>query len=462
MMNAILPNSPAARDIAYYIHPQTNLATFRNEGPMLVARGQGCRIVDDSGKEYIDAAAGLWCASLGFNASERLARVAYEQMKTLGYYHTFRQRALNVQIDLVEKLLSLAPVPMSKVLLQCSGSEANDTAIKLVWYYQNAVGKPEKIKIIGRKNGYHGNTVASVSLSGKPDMHAGFNLPLPMMRHTEFPHYYRNHKDDESEEAFATRMAEALEQMILAEGPQTVGAFFAEPVMGAGGAILPPASYFAKIQAVLRKYDVLFVADEVICGFGRTGNWWGCQTYDLVPDMISCAKALSAAFQPISALLINEKIYQAMLSVGEKGAAFAHGYTHSGHPVTAAVALETLRIYEESDIVNHVRRVGAYLGGKLAKLAEHPLIGDTRGVGLLHGMEMVADKKSRRPFEPVGTAGAILDRHAQRHGLIVRVVGDRIAFSPPLVIDEPEIDEMLRRLRLALDDTLGDLSKKAA
>jgi len=461
-MSTMLPNSPAARDVAYHIHPQTNLRKLKDEGPMVVVRGEGCRIFDESGKDYIEAAAGLWCASLGFTAPERLARVAYDQMKQLGYYHTFRQASHPIVIDLAEKLLSIAPKGMAKAIFQCSGSEANDTAIKLIWYYHHAKGNPAKMKIIGRMFGYHGNTIAAVSVSGRPDMHADFGLPLPMMRHTEFPHYYRLHEKGESEEQFATRMADALEKLILAEGPETVGGFFAEPVMGGGGGILPPTTYFEKIQRVLRKYDVLFVADEVICGFGRTGNWWGSQTFDLEPDMISCAKALSAAFQPISALLVSDKIYQAMLTESDKRGSFAHGYTHSGHPVTAAVALETLRIYEEMDLVGHVRRVGAHLQRELAKSADHPLVGDINGVGLLHGVELVRDKAARSGYTPAGKVGGIIDRHARKRGLILRVVGDRVVFTPPLIIDEAEVDEMVARWRGALDDTWADLRREAA
>lgn len=256
-------------------------------------------------------------------------------------------------------------------------------------------------------------------------------------------------------------MAEALERLILAEGPETIGGFFAEPVMGGGGGILPPQTYFEKIQRVLRKYDVLFVADEVICAFGRTGNWWGSQTYALEPDMISCAKALSAAFQPISALLVNDRIYRAMLVESDKRGNFAHGYTHAGHPVAAAVALETLRLYEEMDLIAHIRRIGARLGQGLTEFADHPLIGDVRGVGLLYGIELVQDKRSRSPYAPAGRAGTILDRHARRRGLILRVVGDSAVFTPPLIIDEAEVEEMLGRWRGALDDAWAELRHAA-
>lgn len=451
-----MPNSAEARDIASYIHPQTNPRTHQETGPTIITKGDGIWIEDSDGKRILDAAAGLWCASLGFAANERLARVAYDQMRRLGYYQTYRSSSNDSTIDLSEKLLKLAPVPMSKVLLQCSGSEANDTAIKLIWYYHHAIGKPDKKKIIGRMAGYHGNTVAAASLSGKPDMHADFGIPLPMMRHTEFPHWYRNHLEGESEEAFATRMAEALDKLIVEEGPETVAAFFAEPVMGAGGAVVPPRTYFQKIQAVLQKHDVLFVADEVICGFGRTGNWWGSQTYDLKPDMISCAKALSAAFQPISALLINEKIYQAMLVEGDRQGNFAHGYTYSGHPVTTAVALEALKIYEETDIVGHVQSVGPRLIAGLRALTDHPIVGHADGVGLIAGLELVADKATRRLFPAEARIGVIADRMARKHDLILRVIGNRLALSPPLIITPSEIDELLLRLRRTLDDTAAE------
>jgi 4-aminobutyrate--pyruvate transaminase len=289
-------------------------------------------------------------------------------------------------------------------------------------------------------------------------MHADFNLPLPMMRHTEFPHYYRQHQEGESEEAFATRMADALDSLIIGEGPDTVAAFFAEPVMGAGGAIIPPKTYFAKVQAVLRKHDVLFVADEVICGFGRTGNWWGSNTFKLEPDMLTCAKALSAAFQPISAVLISEKLHQAMLAQSDKLGSFAHGYTHSGHPVATAVALEVLKIYEEMDINGRARELGRRMLGGLKRFSAHPLVGDVAGVGLIAGIELVQDKRTRAGYEPVGRAGKVVDRIGNAHGLVLRVIGDRIAFAPPFVISEGEIDEMLTGLGRTLDAAHRELA----
>lgn len=453
-MNQLLkPNSLAARDIAYVVHPQTNLTVHR---PIVMDRGEGVFMVDEDGKSYLDAASGLWQSSLGY-ASERLAKVAYDQMCRLGTYHTFRHNTNEPSILLSEKLISIAPVPMSKVLLQCSGSEANDTAIKLAWYYHAAIGKPEKCKIIGRDRGYHGTTCASNSVSGKRDMHADFHLPLPMFRHTEFPHYYRNHVDGETEEEFASRMADALEKLILDEGPETVAAFFAEPVMGSGGAVLPPRTYFDKIQAVLRKYEVLLIADEVICGFGRTGRMWGSQTFGLKPDMVSCAKALSAGMIPVSALLINEKIYQAMVAQSEKLGAFAHGFTYAGHPVSAAVALEALQIYEEMDVAALTTRLGVRLKAGLQKLLDYPFVGHINSIGLIGGLELMTDREKRIPLDPARKVMQALDRNTRKNGLILRLIGDRAAFAPPYIIREEEIDEMFRRLRLSLEETFAEV-----
>ncbi len=451
-----LPNSLQARDIASVVHPQTNLALHLEQGPTVIERGEGIYVYDDNGTRFLDAAAGLWCASLGY-ANERLARVAYEQMRRLGYYHLYRHTTHEPGVQLAEHLLRIAPVPMSKVLFQCSGSEANDTAIKLVWYYHAAIGKPEKRKIIGRRMAYHGSTSASISASGKPDMHADFGLPFPGFLHTEYPHYYRHHRDGETEEQFASRMAEALDALIVAEGPDSCAAFIAEPVMGAGGGLTPPRSYWEKMQAVVRRHDMLFIADEVICGFGRTGAMWGSQTYDLAPDMISCAKALSAGMQPISALLVNDRVFAAMLDESRKLGNFAHGFTYAGHPVTTAVALETLRIYDDMNMLEHVGRVGPYMQHLLGRLAEHPLVGEVRGVGLLCGIELVADKARRAPFDPARKVGPAVDRLARRQGLVARFIGDRIALSPPLIVTEPELDDMAARLTRALDDCWAEL-----
>ena len=449
-MNA---NSHDLLDRASLVHQQTDLAAYRETGGTIMARGEGVYVFDEAGNKYLEAMAGLWCASLGFS-ERRLADAAYKQLLELPYYHTFFAKSNVPSVELADRLLSIAPAQMSKVMFQCSGSEANDTAIKLVWYYNNALGRPKKKKIIGRVRGYHGTTIASVSASGQPHMQGDFDVPLPMFRHTDNPHYYRFHEDGESEEQFSARMADSLEKLILAEGPETVAAFFAEPVQGGGGAITPPAGYFERIQPILKKYDILFVADEVICGFGRTGNMWGSQTYNLEPDMISCAKALSAAYQPISALMISEKINQALIAQSEKLGTFGHGFTYGGHPVACAVALETLKIYDERNIVGHVRKLEPLFQGGLKATESHPLVGNARGVGLIAGVEIMLDKAKRTPFPATAKAGIIVQEECHKAGLIVRAIGDRIAFTPPLVITANEIDEMLSKFRKGLDAAL--------
>jgi len=376
----------------------------------------------------------------------------------LGYFHPFRHRSHEPAVELAETLLKIAPVPMARVVFQCSGSEANDTAVKLAWYYWNAVGEPRRTKIIARQMAYHGSTCAAVSLSGKPDMHAGFGLPFAPFKHTEFPHYYRRHEAGETEGEFSARMAEALERLIETEGADTIAAFFAEPVMGAGGAIVPPQNYFEKVQAVLRKHDILFVADEVICGFARTGEMWGSQTYALRPDMITSAKALSAAMQPISAVLISERIHEAMLAQSDKRGNFAHGFTYAGHPVAAAVALEVQKIYAEIDIVARAKRLGPLLHSALGRLAAHPLVGDVRGVGLILGMELMRDGEQRVPFDAALGVGARVDAAAKQHGLLLRVIGDRLVFAPPLVIEADEIEAIGERLKRALDEVADELT----
>jgi 4-aminobutyrate--pyruvate transaminase len=447
-------NSAASRDKAYYLHPYTNLKTHEDVGPLVIERGEGVHVFDDSGKAYIEGMAGLWCTSLGFG-EERLVEAAMRQMRKLPFYHAFTHKAHDPGIDLAEALIKIAPVPMSKVFFTNSGSEANDTVVKLVWYYNNALSRPHKKKIIGRQKGYHGVTVASASLTGLPHLHRDFDLPIAGILHTDCPHFYRYGEEGETEEDFATRLADQLEQLILAEGPDTIAAFIAEPVMGAGGVIVPPATYFDKIQPVLKRYDILFIADEVICGFGRTGSMFGTQTYNLQPDIITVAKALSSAYMPIAAVMISEPIYQAMVRQSEKIGTFGHGYTYSGHPVAAAVALETLKIYEERDIVSHVRTVAPHLQDGLRRFKNHPLVGEIRGVGLIAGVEIVADKAAKTPFDPKVGIGGHVARFAQEHGLIVRAMGDSIGFSPPLIITSAELDDLVTRFGKALDDTVG-------
>ncbi|MBM3646711.1 MAG: aspartate aminotransferase family protein [Alphaproteobacteria bacterium] len=451
-------NSNAARDIAHHLHPQTNLDKHETIGPLTIVRGRGIYVVDDDGKEYIEGMAGLWSAALGFS-NERLARVAYEQMKQLPYYHAFHHRSHEPAIDLAEKLKQMAPVEMSKVFFANSGSEANDTVVKMVWYMNNALGRPAKKKIISRLKGYHGITLASASLTGLPNNHRSFDVPLPGFFHTLTPHYYRNGKDGESEEQFATRCAEELEALIAKEGgADQVAAMICEPVLGAGGVIVPPKGYYEKIQAVCAKYDMLFIADEVICGFGRTGSVWGCQTLNIKPDILTCAKALSASFLPISAVMVNERVYQALKSESGKIGTWGHGFTYSGHPVAAAVALEAQKIYDEIDLYGHAKRMSPVFQKHIQSFADHPLVGEAMGVGMFGALEVVADKKTRAPFDmaTVG-AGNRVYNHAVARGLFIRNMGDRVAICPPLIINETELADLFGRVRQSLDATLTDL-----
>jgi 4-aminobutyrate--pyruvate transaminase len=359
-------------------------------------------------------------------------------------------------------LLARAPVPMSKAFFANSGSEANDSAIKMVWYMNNALGRSKKKKIIGRVRGYHGITIASASLTGLAANHRSFDVPLPGFVHTMTPHFYHGANPGESEDDFATRCAEELDKLIQAEGPDPVAAMWAEPIMGAGGVVVPPRGYFPKIQAVLRKHDVLLVADEVICGFWRTGNYWGCQTLDVEPDILTCAKALSSSFLPISAVMVNDRVFQELAKESHEIGTFGHGFTYSGHPVPAAVAVETLKIYDEMEIGAHVAEVGARMQKELRRrFADHPLVGEVRGVGLIAAVELVADRAARKNFDPKAKVGARMTKLMEEHGVIGRAaINDSLCFSPPLIITTAEVDEMLDRTEKSLDELSVQLRRE--
>jgi 4-aminobutyrate--pyruvate transaminase len=446
------PNSTAARDIAYHMHSQTNLRAHETRGPLVMARGDGVHVIDEAGNRYIEGMSGLWCTALGFS-ERRLAEAAARQIERLPYYHTFYGRSADITVDLAETLVGLAPVPMSKAFFVTSGSEANETMIKLAWYYHTARGKPGKHKVIARARAFHGITIVAGSLTGLPVLHRDFRLPLPGFLHARCPHAYREATPDETPEAFADRLAAELEAMIQAEGPDTVAAFIAEPVQGAGGIVVPPVSYFPKVQEVLRRHDVLALADEVICGFGRTGRWFGSETLGYRPAMMSMGKALTAGYLPMAAVLIDEDVYRTVADNSAKIGVFGHGFTHSGNPTCAAVALEAIAIYRERNLVPRAARLGMLLHDRLAGLRDHPLVGEVRGIGLLAGVELVADKATRRAFDPALRVGAYADDRALAHGLVVRALGNTLALCPPLVIEEQHIEQIVERLTRAIDDT---------
>lgn len=448
---AAQPNSIEARDIRYHLHGYTNARRHLEVGPLVIEKGDGVYVEDSSGNRYIEAMAGLWSVGVGFS-EPRLVEAAARQMAKLPFYHTFSHKSHSPLIDLAEKLVSMAPVPMSKAFFTNSGSEANDTAIKMIWYRSNALGLPKRKKIISRKRGYHGVTVASASLTGLPNNQISFDLPIANILHTSSPHYWREALPGESEEQFSTRLADELESLILAEGPETVAAFFGEPLMGAGGVIVPPAGYWEKIQAVLAKYDILLVADEVICGFGRTGQMFGSQTFGMRPDIMVMSKQLSSSYLPISALMINDKVFEPIADESNRIGVFGHGFTAGGHPVAAAVALENLRLIEERDLVGAARDVGAYMQKRLRGLATHELVGEVRGVGLIAAVELVGDKATKAPWRKSGELGALTNDLLQRNGVIARNMADAMAFCPPLIVTRKEIDLIVDALGRSLDE----------
>lgn len=448
------------RDVESVLHPYTNLVKFRETGPMVIARGQGVRVYDESGKDYIEAMAGLWCTALGWGENE-LAETAAEQMRKLSFGHLFGGKSHEPAIALAEKLKEISPFPTGKVFFANSGSEANDTQIKLYWYAANARGQTKKKKIISRVKAYHGVTLASASLTGLANNHKSFDLPFDFAKFADCPHYYRGAEPGESEQQFSIRMGANLEKLIEREGPDTIAAMIAEPVMGAGGVILPPDGYFDAVVGVLSRHGIPLIADEVITGFGRTGNWFGCGTYCFEPESMSIAKALSSAYLPISAVLLSPELSDIVEQESGKIGTFGHGFTYTGHPVAAAVALKTIEIYQRRDIVGHVRHVAPLFLKRLRALAEHPLVGEAGGVGLIGAIELVADKTTKRNFEPAKQVGATLMNFATQEGLIVRaLLGDRIAPCPPLVITESEINELFDRLERALARTLDWATKE--
>ncbi len=453
-------NSPHARDIKFHLHPFTNLAQHQESGPDIFQRGQGIYVFDDNDKRYIEGLSGLWCASLGFS-EQRLVEAATRQLETLPVYHNFAHKAVEPAIDLAEFLVERAPVPMSKVFFTNSGSEANDTQVKLVWYYNNVLGRPRKKKIIARHGAYHGITLAAASLTGLQYAHNAFDVPIQNIMHTDCPHYYHFAEADESEEDYSSRLASNLEKLIVEEGPDTVAAFIAEPFLGAGGVIPPPAGYFEKIQPILERYDILLIADEVISGFYRTGTMFATEVYGMKPDLITMAKALSAAYQPLGAVMLNEKIHDVLVEGSRKYGIFGTGFTYSGHPVPCAVALEAQKIYEERHIGDHVKSLAPLFLQRLHAFADHPLVGETRGLGLIGAVELVKHKSSRTNFDPAQKVGLWVMKRAQEYGLIIRtLMNDTLAFCPPLIINEQQVDEMFDCFAKALDDAEQHFAKK--
>lgn len=411
--------------------------------PLVIEKSEGSYVYDINGKKYLDALAGLWCTALGGN-EPRLIAAATAQLNKLPFYHSFWNRTTKPSLDLAKEILEIFTArKMGKVFFTNSGSEANDSQVKLVWYYNNALGRPNKKKFIARSKSYHGSTLISASLSGLPALHQKFDLPAPFVLHTDCPHYWRFHLPGETEEEFSTRLANNLENLILKEGPDTIAAFIAEPVMGAGGVIPPPKTYFEKIQAVVKKYDILFIADEVITAFGRLGTMFGCDKYKIQPDLVSIAKALSSAYMPIGATLVSPEIVEVIHSQSNKLGSFSHGFTYSGHPVSCAVALEALKIYKEREIPSHVSAISPKFQEGIRTFSGSPIIGEIRGTGLILGTEFTDNKSPNDPFPPEWGVGAIFGLECEKRGMLVRVAGDNTMMSPSLVMTPDEVDELV-------------------
>tara|TARA_Y100000588_G_scaffold380089_1_gene463388 strand:- start:749 stop:2122 length:1374 start_codon:yes stop_codon:yes gene_type:complete len=453
MTDKIKPNSYAALDAAHHFHPYSNARKIEDLGPMVIEKGKGIKVWDDQGNEYIEAMAGLWSVAVGFG-EDRLVEAAKKQLETLPYYHSFTHKSHPSVAELSQKLTDMVGLGMTHVHYTNSGSEANDSAMKMIWYYNNALNRPKKKKIISRMKAYHGITIASGSLTGIPMMHNDFDLPIDGVLHTRCPHYWREGEEGETEEEFATRCANELEDLILKEDPETVAAFFGEPVMGAGGLIVPPKTYWKKIQEICKKYDVLIVADEVINGFGRTGKKFACDLYGIEPDFLILSKQITSNYIPMGVVLLTNRIYQAIADNTVKNNLYGSGFTSSGHPVACAVALANIKILEEDGLMDRVPILEPIFQQRLKNLEEKELVGEARGVGLMGAVELVSDKKTLSTFDPIGRAGPVLAEVGHSEGIILRAIGDVLAVCPPLIITEDEINELFDRFERTLDKGL--------
>jgi L-2,4-diaminobutyrate transaminase len=446
-------------DKEFFFHPFTNLREHESAGPLTMVTGRGSTLTDTHGRDYLDAMGGLWCVNIGYGNAE-MAEALRDQASKLAYYHTFASMGNEPVAQLAQRLVTMAPGAMSKVFFGNSGSDANDTQVKLVWYYNNVLGRPEKKKIISRDRGYHGVTVVAASLCGLPGMHRAFDLPLDMIKHVRAPHRLWERAPGHSDAEFVATLADELERTILAEGPETVAAFIAEPIQAAGGVIVPPEEYFPAIQDVLRRYDVLMIADEVVCGFGRTGEMFGSQVFGIEPDLITVAKGLTSAYVPLSACIVSEKVWDVLSSGSDAYGVFQHGYTYSAHPLAAAAAMTNLDIIERDGLVAQAKARGDYLNDRLRDaFLGHPLVAEVRGYGLLGAVEFVASREPLRPFDPLGSVSAAIVKRARDLGVISRALpnADSISFSPPFVVTEAEIEQMVGTVRQALDEVSAEM-----
>ena len=442
-------DSLEARSARSFLHGFSHLGTLRELGPFVVERGEGIYIFDARGRRYIEGNSGLWNVIAGFDHAG-LIEAATEQLRRLPAYHAFFGRVSEPAIALAERLLEIAPVPMSKVFFTNSGSEANETAVKILWMIHRGRGQPARRKIISRKNAYHGVTAMTASLTGKDYVQA-FGLPFPEALFADCPHHWRYGQAGEGEAEFTARISRNLEDLIVAEGPDTIAGFIADPVMGAGGVIPPPRGYFPAVQRVLRNHDIPLIADEVICGLGRTGMLWGSLTYDIKPDIVVTSKCLTAGFFPLGAVMISEAIHDALTEAAETFGEFPHGFTTGAHPVGSAIALKSLAVITEEGLFDNLVSVAPHFQERLRGFADHPLVGEARGVGLMGALEIVADKARKTPYSPQLGVGERIANTALQNGLIVRPIGDAVVIAPPFIISSKQIDELFDRVEASLD-----------
>ena len=443
-----------ALDQKHHIHPFTDHKDMHKKGVRIITGAENIYIYDSDGNKYLDAMSGLWCVNIGYGRTE-LAEVAKLQMEQLPYYNSFFQTAQLPAVELAELLAEVTPPHMNRTFFGCSGSDGNDTVIRMARYYWEIQNQPDRNIIISRYNAYHGSTMAGASLGGMKGMHAQGGMPIPNIEHIDQPYYYREGGDLTPEE-FGLQRAQALEEKILEVGPDRVAAFIGEPVQGAGGVIVPADTYWPEINRICKKYDVLLCADEVICGFGRTGEWFGSNTFGIEADFMTMAKGLSSGYQPIGAVMVSDRVAEML---DKKGGEFAHGYTYSGHPVACAVALKNIQIMRSERIIENARdNTMDYLQSRIASLGEHPLVGEARGVGFLGALDLVKNKETKEKYDDEGGAATVCRDKCIANGLIMRAVGDSMIICPPLIISKEQIDDFYDLVWTSLDESLEDLS----